>query len=538
MGLNYHVACHLSLRAGRVDEMRYLVTGNTAAEIDRYTIEEIGVPQLVLMERAALAVAEEAAAVVKNPKHDRILVAAESGNNGGDGVAAARILHQRGYAVELWTLNGIAKQSEAFRKQTELADKAGVPRVELSSLRESTAGYAVIIDAIFGVGLTREVKGVQREAVEWINLLREREDTFVISVDIPTGISSETGEVLGTAVCADHTVTFGYEKAGMLFAKDHCGRVSVKEIGFYLPEALRKEGLPFFTYDRADIRGLLPKRSSGGNKGSFGHVLVVAGSQDICGAAYLSAEAAYRTGCGLVRVVTHENNREALQKLLPEALLQTYSSISSLGSELTESIRWASVIIIGPGLGRSEETLSLTETVLREAVCPVIADADAINLLAEHTEILSETAGKRPLILTPHMLEMTRLTERSLHPERDKLEELKKKRVEIAKKTAEQYQAVVVLKDACTVVTEGNETYLNSSGCDAMAKGGSGDVLTGVIAGLIAQGMQAREAARLGVYMHGLAGEAAAERLGSYSVLAGDLMAELPDIIRDQKVRD
>ena len=612
--------------------MRYLVTGKQAADIDRYTIDEIGVSQLVLMERAALAVAEEVAKVVADKKHDRILVVAESGNNGGDGVAAARILHQRGYTVEVCALNGISRQSDAYVKQVELAKKAGVEFVGVDQALQSNvegvaskinlwksnvegtasqmieeypslegadrrvkpcSDYRVIVDAIFGVGLTRDVSGIQRDAVLRINEARERSSEMtVIAVDIPTGISSETGEVLGDAVRADRTVTFGFEKIGMRFAKKYCGEVTVAEIGFYLPD--QYDGMPgstgvkkktgneekamrlrenedclFFGYELSDLRRLLPKRSMDGNKGSFGHVLVVAGSKDMSGAAFLAAEAAYRTGCGLVKVVTHESNRLALQQLLPEALLLTYEytcqmeekGVSSdnldddLYRKMEDSLRWADVIIVGPGLGQSETARKLTEYILRYAVCPVIADADAINMLSEHTEILVETAGRRRLILTPHMLEMARLVEKTQRPGREAVNRLKLDRINITKQIAEQYQATVVLKDACTLVIEGargvvnmdaaneqEETgivedgsggadkctgYINTSGNDAMAKGGSGDVLTGVIAGLIAQGCAAPEAAGLGVYIHGLAGDAAREELGAYSVIARDLLEHI-----------
>lgn len=508
--------------------MRYLVTGKQAAEIDRYTIQEIGVPQPVLMERAALAVAEETVKLLTDSRHERILVVAESGNNGGDGVAAARILHQRGYRVEVHLLEGIARQSEAYKKQVELARKAGVSFVgELNP-----EGHRVIIDAIFGVGLTREVGGVHKEAICKINRARENSPEIrVLAVDIPTGISSENGEVLGEALRADLTVTFGFEKVGMRFAKAYCGTVSVHEIGFFLPEKDGSaNGSEFITYEKQDIRGLLPKRFMDGNKGSFGRVLVIAGSREIGGAACLAAEAAYRTGSGLVMVLTHEQNREVLQQLLPEALLRTYTERPE--EFLPDILHWASVIILGPGIGQSEVAARLTETVLKEAACPVILDADGINLAAEHTEWLQETAGKRPLVLTPHMLEMLRLLEKTLHPERTAMERLKQNRADRIKETAEAYKATVVLKDACTMVTEGKDIFLNSSGNDAMAKGGSGDVLTGVIAALIAQGLSPEEAARLGVYIHGLAGDLARRELGQYSVMAKDLIRYVAEVLK------
>ena len=557
--------------------MKYLVTGKQAVMIDRYTIEEMGVPQLVLMERAALAVAEEVSDCIQDKKHDRILVVAESGNNGGDGVAAARILCQRGYRAEVWALGGIRRPSDAYIKQTELAKRAGVPFITPPEAGEDNAedavsGYRVIVDAIFGVGLTREVGGVQKDAVDRINRARASAESgmTVIAVDIPSGITSENGEILGTAVKADRTVTFGFEKVGMRLAKEACGTVLVREIGFYLPEwfgtgafgdvqstedGTEKETC-FISYEKEDVPALLPKRSADGNKGSYGRVLVAAGSEDIYGAAYLAAEAAYRTGCGLVKVVTHENNRAMLQQALPEALMLTYGSacsreekgqdrtagpeeiISVFEEEFRKSVRWASVIILGPGLGQTDTSRFLLETVLKEAVCPVIADADAINLLSEQTGLLEETAGQRPLILTPHMLEMTRLTEQTQHPERQALEKLKKERIGITEETAKRYRACLVLKDACTVVTGGGPdgagesmVYLNGSGCDAMAKGGSGDVLTGMIAGLIAQGLPAPKAARTGVYLHGLTGETAAKKKGRYGVIGRDLIESISDVM-------
>ena len=537
--------------------MRYLVTGQQAAEIDRYTINEIGVPQLVLMERASLAVAETVEQLIRNKETERILVIAESGNNGGDGVAAARILHQRGYRVELRLLRGISRETEAYLKQLALAEQAGVSFSEgwvgwnesdewedAEKMLTELGSCRVIVDAIFGVGLTREVGGIQKEAVEAINEARKRsEDLVVVSVDIPTGISSESGQVLGCAVRADVTVTFGYEKIGMRFAKDHCGEVQVREIGFFLPVGFLDisfgGGRTCYTYDPDDIKGKLPRRSAEANKGSFGQVLVIAGSRDMSGAAYLAAEAAYRMGSGLVKVVTHETNRASLQQLLPEAVLLTYPepvTSEEFGKAFLASLSRASVVILGPGIGQSGTALWLVEAAMKLATCPVIADADALNLLSRHTEILEASAGVRPLILTPHMMEMARLVEKNPDPGREAVERLRENRLQIVEEMSEKYKAAVVLKDACTVVAADN-IYLNSSGNAAMAKGGSGDVLTGVIAGLIAQGVPWTDAARLGVYIHGRAGDAARDRLGDYSVLARDLIDALPEVLVECSAR-
>ena len=542
--------------------MHYLVTGQQAALIDRYTIEEVGVPQLVLMERASLAVAEEVRDQIGDREKEKILVVAESGNNGGDGIAAARILKQRGYRAEVCAINGISRQTEAYQKQVELAEKAGVRFIPFQDTPEQMkcfAGYDMIVDAIFGVGLTREVTGIQKSAVLAI-LAAGQAGAKILSVDIPTGISSETGEVLGTAVRADITVTFGYEKTGMRFAKAYCGTVKTKEIGFYLPDAFQAE-TGYFSYDAEDIPKLLPKRSPDGNKGSFGNVLLIAGSKDMSGAAFLAAEAAYRTGCGLVKIVTHKSNRPALQKMLPEAVLLTYDDEDENFRETFPSVLEKSrVTILGPGLGQSEMAVWLTKTTVSGAGGTLIIDADAINILSVHPEFIRDTgeeidaggnaagydaagtsgkgaAKKSGRILTPHMLEMTRLREGTLRPGRDAVDRLKKERFRAVKEVSEKYGAVTVLKDACTVVSAGGSFgddkremyFLNSSGNDAMAKGGSGDVLTGVIAGLAAQGLEAEKAACLGVYLHGIAGDLAKEKTGSYGMIARDLIAALPE---------
>ncbi len=523
--------------------MRYLVTGEEAAKIDRYTIEEIGLPQLVLMERASLALAEQVEEAVEDKAHDRILVIAEGGNNGGDGIAAARILCRRGYRALVWLVGGLRKRTEACSKQIELAKKAGVEFVEpeCCGVEGSGAlkGYRILVDAIFGVGLKRPVTGVQAEAVSAINRAGREEGSLIIAVDIPTGISSESGEVLGCAVKADRTVTFGFEKAGMCFARAYCGRVTVAEIGFFLPGP-EQECCGFFTYQRKDVKALLPQRSPQGNKGSFGQVLLIAGSENMSGAAYLSAEAAYRTGCGLVKVVTHESNRTTLQQLLPEAVLLTYTSEENSSGQdedfvraLKASFAGAKVIILGPGIGQGAMAHFLTDRALLWAACPMVIDADAINILAGDDRLLGERAGKAPVILTPHMLEMARLAGKTLKPDREAVQRLREDRTRIAAAMAEQYGATVVLKDACTLVaTPGQKYFLNSSGNDAMAKGGSGDVLTGVIGALIAEGLPAADAARLGVYLHGLAGDAAREDKGAYSVLARDLIDALPRVMQ------
>ncbi len=289
----------------------------------------------------------------------------------------------------------------------------------------------------------------------------------------------------------------------------------------------------FFSYRPTDLCRV-PRRTRESNKGSYGRVLVIGGDSGMSGAAYFSAKAAYRMGCGLVQILTHEDNRVVLQTMLPEAIVTTHGeNMEKSRASICEAIARADVIVIGVGLGRSERALSLLGLTLSEADVPLIVDADALNLLSEHEELWSLASA--PLVITPHPLEMSRLCHVDLSVlQRDKLG--------AAVDFAEKYALICALKGHETIVTDGSEAsgagdmnyvYLNHSGNSGMATGGSGDVLTGVIAGLVAQKMRPFEATTLGVYIHGLAGDAAADRLGEYSVMASDIIDSIPEILRD-----
>ena len=345
-----------------------------------------------------------------------------------------------------------------------------------------------------------------------------------MAVDIPSGIHADTGAVLGTALKADVTVTFGWEKMGTALYPGRCyaGKVLVKDIGF--PEmALEGEeeegGRPerAFAYEKKDLCNI-PERKAASNKGTFGK----------CGAAYLSALTAYRAGAGLVKILTVEENRPILQGLLPEAIIASYTPDQLLqGREefkemIEEQMKWASVVVLGPGLGSEPYVEYLVEDILTSAYVPVILDADWLNTIASHPYLTSYYTEN--IIITPHLGEMARLTGQTIS-------QLKEDLVGAASAYASRNGVACVLKDAATVVAgqEGGR-YINTSGCSAMAKAGSGDVLTGTIAGLLAIGMEEEEAARMGVYVHGLAGEKAAGA-GSHSLLATELSQAVGDVM-------
>lgn len=505
--------------------MRELLNSSQMKECDKYTIEEIGIPSSVLMERAALSVVQEILADY-SPEKIAAVIFVGTGNNGGDGIAIGRILKEHGVKVEIVTTGNFEKCSIEMKQQMTIAENMGI---SIKKYDDSLEGeYNIIVDAIFGIGLSRQVQGIFQSAIQWINQKKtDKEEISVYAVDIPSGIHTDTGEMLGCAVQADKTITFQYGKPGLYLAvgRVHTGKVVVKNIGISSKPIDQNKIQPeLFCYEPEDLKRL-PLRDENGHKGTFGRVLVIAGSKNMAGAAVFSAESAYRTGCGLVEVFTVEENRVIVQEQIPEAVLTTYENTSDLVGKLKCSIKKADVIVLGPGLSLTEQAEKLVEYTMLNAGQPCVVDADAINILAYHPEWLESRSAA--CILTPHIKELARLTGRDVS-------EVKQTHIAAAKEVAKHYNCIVVAKDARTVVAEKSEKkcYLNLSGCSGMATGGSGDVLTGIIAGLLAQKQPLYEAACLGVYIHGLAGEAAQEKIGGYSMTARDIIGNIHNIIR------
>ncbi len=498
--------------------MKKLVNANQMKQIDGYSIDEIGIPSLILMEKAALSLALEIKKRISK-QENKILAVCGVGNNGGDGVAALRILKEWGYEGAVLLIGNEEKVSEQMKVQLSIARKLFIPIFhceEMGDLNQILKNeYTVIIDGIFGIGLSKPVKGIQKEVIDILN----KGDYKVFAVDIPSGIHASTGKVMETAIKADVTVTFGVNKLGLLLYPgcEYAGEVVVTDIGF--PQvAIKKAEIESFCYEKEDIRKLLPKRKRNSNKGTYGKVLVIGGSKNMAGACYLSAKAAYTMGAGLVKVMTEESNRTIVQTLLPEALLSTYEEDTILGQkeQVLNELNWATVIVLGPGLGMKKSGEFLINMVLEYVTVPVVLDADGLNLLSKQGG-LSKVLEKENLIFTPHLKEMERLTQ-------DTIMEIKEDIVSYAKEKMKMAKGVLVLKDARTIVTDGKNVYVNISGNNGMSKGGSGDVLTGIIAGLLAQGLDFFTASCLSVYLHGLAGDRVVEETSEYSLLAQDLI--------------
>lgn len=493
--------------------MIYLPTGEQMRRADLYTIEEIGVPSMVLMERAALEVVR----CMEEEQLDfrKVLVICGSGNNGGDGYAIARLLHLKGHDVTIFFAGNSQKRSEENAQQAKIAAHYEIPVITNLGTEE----YSVIIDALFGTGLKREVTGHYREVLCSVNQMAGKK----VAVDLPSGIHDTTGARMGIAFCADLTVAIAFPKRGLFLQEGNvcAGKILTGDIG--ISSETFSEGTVTFGYEKQDLFLGFPKRKKNSHKGSYGKVLMIAGSKGMSGAAYLSAKAAYAVGAGLVQIYTHEENRVILQQLLPEAIITTYDTFDS--EQLEKLIQWADLIGIGCGLGKSDTAERVMQYTLERALVPCVVDADGINILSKHMEWIEETNAL--IVLTPHMKEMSRMLQCSV-------KELIEQRMEKLHAFVERYKVVCVLKDARTLVAKGHQnTYLNLSGNAAMAKAGSGDVLAGVIVGILAQQCVPYTSACLGVFLHGLAGDMARDKKGAYSVLASDLVAEISSVLKN-----
>lgn len=508
--------------------MEYILTGKQAQLVDQYSIETVGIPSVVLMERAAMAVTKEIIAVT-NPSMS-VLVLAGMGNNGADGLAVARMLKHKGYqTVDILSFGNVEKATKEWSCQKKILDSLQIvveaAREEMVEEYIAKKEYKIVVDALFGIGLTRDVGGMFEKAIRQVN----QTEALVVSVDIASGIHSDTGEIMKTAVKADITVTFGYQKMGHILypGAEYTGKLVVEDIGF--PNAaLDQIKNKAFTYTKQDLKKL-PKRLANGNKGTFGKVLVVAGSKNMAGAAYLSASAAYAMGAGLVRILTVEENRLILQTLLPEAVMTTYDCNEIDWKSVDDCLMFADVVVLGPGLSVADYAGKMVDYIMTNRKVPLILDADGINLLVKSQKWCYD---REDLILTPHLGELSRLTKKSI-------EKLKEDLPENAMQFAQQYNIIAVCKDARTIVADGmSNLYVNKSGNSGMAVGGSGDVLTGIIAGLVAQQCDTYLSACLGVYLHGLAGDWAKKQYGEYSMKASDLIQGISAVTKESSDKD
>lgn len=516
--------------------MRVLLSGQQMQAADLYTQETIGIPSLVLMERAALAVADRACACVASPANGRPLrvsVIAGKGNNGADALAVGRILTDRGMDVTYYVMdtapapetNSAIQLHILASYQANIIDIGANSNAALIALQSTYAD--IYIDGLFGIGLSREVAGVYRDTIDAINVAAERDHALVLAVDIPSGIDATTGAVLGTAVQAAETVTFGFAKRGQYLYPGctYCGNLTIADIGI---PAWSHNDPAWYTYDTESADDLLPERRADGNKGTYGKGLMIAGGYSMSGAATMAASAAGRMGCGMVKVYTRAENRVIMQETLPECLLSVWTPdhMDVAIDRLQQDLRWADTVAIGPALGKNVEEERLLRTVLEHAgdVRHIILDADAIRIIAEqHLYALLAAAGEQTdIILTPHLAECAALLGTTVSG-------LMTGREEQLRTFANAHHVTLLCKDARSMVVSAEDarTYLNTSGNDGLATAGSGDVLTGILTACTAQGMAGQAAAAAAAYLHGRLAEQAEGETGRRGLVAPDLYRRL-----------
>lgn len=497
--------------------MRYVISGNAAGEIDDLSINSYGIPSLVLMERAALSVCREINALSKfHESKDRIIIVTGTGNNGADGLAIARILREYGIFAKVYAVGNKEKCSREFKVQQDILRKIDIHINWINDINDFNIDPRdFIIDSIFGIGLKREITGLYKEVIDRIN----ESSAFVVSVDMPSGLSSENGCVLGCGIRADITVTFGYEKSGLYLCdgRDYSGKVICKNVGF-VDKAIdivkeRRQDNVLMALEDVDIGGI-PKRKNSSNKGTYKNVVIIAGSKKMSGAAYLSGEAAYRCGSGIVKLFSHNNNLLLLKEKLPEAIVSDYDEVI-VGDK--------DIVVIGPGLSTDEMAVKLVSKVL-DSCNNIVIDADGLNVISRHRELLEKL--NENVIITPHIKEMSCLTGYDV-------KYIKENIVKVSKEFAKKYKCVTVIKDSTTVISDSNgNTYINLSGNSGMSTGGSGDVLSGIVGGMLSQGLTGVYAAAMAVYIHGLAGNIAKDDKTMYGLIASDIAGAIPEVFK------
>lgn len=529
--------------------MKYLLTGHEMAEADANTSQVLGIPSIVLMERAALAVTEEIAK--RFPVSAGVTILAGPGNNGADGLAVGRLLIDRGYRVQFLLLDPKEPpEGTSARTQRKILEAYGARPEAFDEKGMKAFKPNVIVDALFGTGLGRPLTGRAAMIAEAVRVYRAQTGCTVVGLDLPSGISSEDGSVMGCAVQCDFTVTFAYYKRGHFLYPGctYCGETILRQIGIHdrsftcaggdVPEMVMPE--------RGDIAELISGREPGGNKGTFGKILIIAGSYSMCGAALLCAEACMRAGAGMVKIFTREENRVIIQEKLPEAMLTVYAALPEeseqraeavlkLSERLRNDLEWADAVAIGPAIGRGEEARILLKTLLEavsdtkergKAIRGIVIDADALRLIASDPqldELMRRRKKETACILTPHLAEFADLAHVSV-------KEAAADRTALLREICGRYSCTVIGKDARTMIASAGIRQISmiTKGNSGMATAGSGDVLTGITTAMLF-GVRTGEdlgyrAAQAAAFIHAEAGDAVRYSLGEHAMIAGDLI--------------
>ena len=511
-----------------------LATPEQMNAMDACMINDYGVPGLLLMENAASAVVSEAVSMLGDCRGRQVVVIAGRGNNGGDGFAAARLLHCKGVDVHVYLtglktmVSGDALTNLTFLENMEIQVIELLEEKGLEALCSDMEKAQLILDGIFGTGLTREVSGLAESVIEKANASGKP----ILSIDIPSGIDGRDGSIKGSCIKADATVTFCLAKIGLVLHPgcEYTGRLVIADIG--IPACvINKQEIHSELIDAKMVSDRIPCRAADSSKGDYGKVLLVTGSTGMTGSGCLASMAALRSGAGLVYTGVPESLAHIYGSVLTEPIIipleDKGSGCLAEGSaeQILAQMKRMSIAAIGPGLTTSGNISEIVEKIIIGSTIPLILDADALNAISSNVGILKNLTVSAAV--TPHPGEMARLTGLSIR-------EVQADRAGVAKRFAAKYGVVTVLKGSRTVVAlPDGRIFINPTGNAGMASAGTGDVLTGMIAGFAAQGAAVGDAAIAGVYLHGLSGDAAAAAMGMQSVLASDIVVHLPQIIKD-----
>ncbi|MFZ5517161.1 MAG: NAD(P)H-hydrate dehydratase [Candidatus Zhuqueibacterota bacterium] len=509
--------------------MQIVLTASRMAQVDKTTIHTVQIPGIVLMENAGQSVVREILTLPGSIENKHVVVFCGKGNNGGDGYVIARHLHNLGAEVSVFLAGTKAAIQGDAKINLTILENMGIEIHEISAIDQIPQFHRIdlVVDALLGTGVTGPVVGFYGDLIETMN----RYDAPIVSVDLPSGMETDTGAVHGVCVDADVTVTMAHLKAGLLFspARDFAGKIVVADIGVP-PEISLQLHEDIFLIDAADIRSRLPERPWNAHKTDMGKVTIFAGSVGMTGAATLASLACVRIGAGLTKLAVPASLNPILEQKLTEVmtvpLAETDQQSISVQAkdQVHDLLNWADVLAVGPGLSAHRETVEFIAWLLTSRKKPMVLDADGLNACASDTSLIEKYAG--PMVLTPHPGELSRLI-------RIPVVDIEKNRFQIVRDLAKQWGKVIVLKGGPTLIAAPDgKVFINSSGNPGMATGGSGDVLTGIIAGLMALRLSALDAALVGVYLHGLAGDIASERLTEMGMIAGDINKYLPAALK------
>jgi len=509
-----------------------VVTAKEMQLLDQRAITELGIPSLVLMENAGVAVVNAMEQEFGDLSGKRCLILVGKGNNGGDGLVVARHLLNRNAKVKVYLVAEEGELSDDCRYNLNIFRKLQgeihqITKASLPKLKISLSLTDLVVDAILGTGFTGELKGLLVEIIRLVNNCRKP----VVAVDVPSGVDGTTGTAGSSAIRADLTVTLGFCKTGLLLypGRDYCGKIKVVDIG--IPKSLVVSIKRYTT--EANICELLPPRPRWAHKGTFGHCLVIAGSKSMTGAAYLTAHAMLRAGAGVVTLAVPESIRqyfppsEVIVRPIPETGTGSFglSSVEALLALMTDK----SVVVIGPGLGQDPELELVIKELLQHWQGPLVVDADGLNNIRDLSWLVQIPAAvRRDWVFTPHPGEMARLLNTTA-------EQINRKRLETAWEAYQQIGVNVVLKGAPTIIAGDNQVYINSTGNPGMSTAGMGDVLTGIIGGLMSQGMNSFLAAVAGVYIHGRAGDCLQMQYGLRGIVASDMLSVIPRVMHNEE---